>query len=66
MEEDREEEPVRQGSSRLGADHIIEIFGEDLLDKNLYFICLLCDKTEKHSQLESHFVSTVHRLEFLV
>lgn len=50
----------------IGHEYIIEAFGEEFLDKKLYFVCLLCDQTQKHSVLHEHLTSAAHQIKFLV
>lgn len=52
--------------AEIGHEFVIEAFGEEFLDKKLYFVCLLCDCTQKHSSLKTHLISTTHRMKFLV
>lgn len=57
---------IEEKSRNIGLDYIIETTGEEFVDKNLYFVCLLCATTEAHSTLQSHLVSLTHRMQFLV
>lgn len=59
-------EKLEEKSRILGLDYVIETTGEEFVDKNLYFVCLLCAKTEAHSALQSHLMSVTHRMQFLV
>jgi hypothetical protein len=50
----------------IGHEYIVEAVGEEFIDTKLYFVCLLCDATQKHSALPLHLTSSEHHMKFLV
>lgn len=57
---------LEEKSRNIGIDYVVETTGEEFVDKNLYFVCLLCATTEAHATLQSHLISPTHRMQFLV
>lgn len=56
-------------SVKVGQEYIIEVVGEDIIEKQLYFVCLLCRESpenEKFAELEAHLASKEHQWKFLV
>lgn len=57
-------------SVQIGQEYIIKVVGEDFIEKQLYFVCLLCHpdnpKNEKFPELEDHLTNLSHQWKFLV
>lgn len=64
------EQSAEQASAKVGREYIIEVVGDDIINKKIYFVCLLCQsenrKKQLHPQLDAHFASQEHQWNFLV
>lgn len=62
--ESRDQEPVK-----IGQEYIIEVVGEDIINKKIYFVCLLCNLKNPQkifTKLDEHLSSETHQWKFLV
>lgn len=53
-------------AEKIGFEYIVEAEGEGFISNKIYFVCLLCEKTEENGKLDWHLRSQDHHLKFLV
>lgn len=65
-----ESQSVDQELAKIGREYIIEALGDDIINKKIYFVCLLCNpmnpKKETFPLLDAHLGSEEHQWKFLV
>lgn len=65
-----ESQPLEQESVKIGREYIIEALGDDIINKKMFFVCLLCRREnpvkEMFPLLDAHLGSEGHQWKFLV